>query len=120
MERVAQEAERGAHQSNLKELYMKTKLLSGCLEKPSTGIRTKDGKVDITTEEEVLERWKDNIRAEMLKASPAIALNQLLNICNQTLDQCKARLTGGKPSWPKYPKRPISDNYRGISLLSVP
>ena len=28
----------------------------------------------------------DNINAEMLKASPPIALDQLLNICNQTLD----------------------------------
>ena len=32
----------------------------------------------------------DNISEEMLKASPAIALNQLLNICNLTLNQCKA------------------------------
>ena len=58
LERVAEEAERAAHQHNLKELYTKTRLLSGCLKKASTGIRTKDGKV-ITTEEEVLERWKD-------------------------------------------------------------
>jgi len=137
LERVAEEAERASHQNNLKELYTKTKLLSGCLKKPSTGIWTKDGKV-ITTEEEVLERWEehfyeilnvacegtdlpegcqlgdcedpiemgtgpfiiqelrqvtsrrkngkapgvDNISAEMLKASPTIALDQLLNICN--------------------------------------
>ena len=32
----------------------------------------------------------DNGNAEMLKANPAFTLNQLLNICNQTLDQCKA------------------------------
>ncbi|KAL9971984.1 hypothetical protein ACROYT_G018215 [Oculina patagonica] len=59
LERIAEEAERAAHQNNLKELYMKTKLLSGCLKKPSTGIRAKDGTV-ITTEEEVLERWKEH------------------------------------------------------------
>ena len=55
MERVAEEARRAAHQNNLKELYTKTKLLSSCLKKLSTGTRTKDGKV-ITTKEEVLER----------------------------------------------------------------
>ena len=37
-----------------------------------------------------LRNAKKNISAEMLKASPPIALYQLLNICNQTLDQCKA------------------------------
>ena len=36
LERVAEEAERAAHQNNLKELYTKTKVLSGCLKKPST------------------------------------------------------------------------------------
>ena len=47
-ERVAEEAKRAVHQNNLimKELYMKTTLpWRGCLKKPSTGIRTKDGKV---------------------------------------------------------------------------
>ncbi|KAL9982087.1 hypothetical protein ACROYT_G010881 [Oculina patagonica] len=178
LERIAEEAERAAHQNNLKELYMKAKLLSGCLKKPSTGIRAKDGTV-ITTEEEVLERWKklfyevlnvaceetvfpegcqldiceepiemdtspftieevrrvisrlkngkapgvDNISVEMLKASPAIALYQLLNICNQTLDQCKAPSDWKKSLLAKVPKigdPSICDNYRGISLLLVP
>ena len=59
LERVTEEAERAAHQNNLKELYMKTKLLRGCLKNPSTGIRRKHGEV-ITTEEEVLKRWKEN------------------------------------------------------------
>lgn len=53
MERGAEEAERAAHQNNQKELYTKTKLLSGCLKKLSTGIRRKDGKV-ITIEEKCL------------------------------------------------------------------
>ena len=178
LERVAEEAERAAHQNNLKELYTKTKVLSGCLKKPSTGIRTKEGKV-ITTEEEVLERWKehfyeilnvsceesdlpegcqlgdcedpiemdtgpftiqelrqvisrlkngkapgvDNISAEMLKASPPIALCQLLNICNQILDQCKVPSDWRRALLAKIPKKgdpSICDNYRGISLLSVP
>ncbi|KAL9964923.1 hypothetical protein ACROYT_G028636 [Oculina patagonica] len=161
LERIAEEAEMAAHQNNLKELYMKTKLLSGYLKKPSTGIRAKDGTV-ITIEEEVLERVKehfyevlnvaceetgfpegcqldiceepiemdtspftieevrrvisglkngkapgaDNISAEMLNASPTIALYQLLNICNQTLDQCKAP-SGKNLSWPKCPRKAI-------------
>ena len=58
MERVAEEVERARHQTNLKELYMKIKLLSRYLKTPSTEIRTKDRKV-VTTEEEVLERWKE-------------------------------------------------------------
>ena len=149
-ERVAEEAERAAHQNNLKELYTKTK------KKPSIGIRTKEGKV-ITTEEEVLERWKeilnvsceesdlpeecqlgdcvdpiemdrgpftvqelrkvisrlknrkapgvDNISAEMLKASPPIALCQLLNICNQILDQCKVPSDWRRALLAKIPKK---------------
>jgi len=32
----------------------------------------------------------DYIGAKMLKANAACPLNQLLNICSQTLDQCKA------------------------------
>ena len=178
LERVAEEAERAAQQNNMKELYTKTKLLSGSLKKPSTGIRTKDGKV-ITKEEEVLERWKDhfyeilnvayeeidlpeecelgdcvepmemdtspftiqelrqvisrmkngkapgvdNISAEMLKASPPIALDQLLNICNQTLDQCQAPSDWKRALLAKIPKKgdpSVCDNYRRISLLSVP
>ena len=146
--------------------------------KPSTGIRTKEGKV-IITEEEVLERWKehfyeilnvsceesdlpegcqlgdcedpiemdtgpftiqelrkvisrlkngkapgvDNISAEMLKASPPIALCQLLNIWNQILDQCKVPSDWRRALLAKIPKKgdpSICDNYRGISLLSVP
>ena len=35
-------------------------------------------------------RGVDNISTEILKVSPSIALNQLLNICNETLDQYKA------------------------------
>ncbi|XP_078352349.1 uncharacterized protein LOC144637055 [Oculina patagonica] len=138
---------------------MKTKLLSGCFKKQSTGIRAKDGKV-ITTEEDVLEGWREHfyevlnvaceesdfpegcqldackgpieidtspfaiqevrraisrlkngkatgvnsISAEMLKASPAIALNRLLYICNQCnrlSTSVKPRLTGGDLSWPE-------------------
>ena len=59
LETVVEVAERAAHQNNPKELFIKTKLLSGCLKKTSTGIRTKDGKV-ITTEGKVLERWKEH------------------------------------------------------------
>jgi len=174
LERVVGEAKRAAHQNNLKELYTKTKLLSGCLKKPSTGIRTKDGKV-ITTEKEVFERRKehfyeilnvtceetdlpegcqlgdcedpiemdtdpftiqelrqviswlkngkapgvDNTSAEMLIIAP----DQLLNICNQTLDHCKAPSDWKRVLLAKIPKKgdpSICDNYRGISLLSVP
>ncbi|KAL9987722.1 hypothetical protein ACROYT_G002072 [Oculina patagonica] len=172
LERIAEEAERAAHQNNLKELHMKTKLLSGCLRKPSTGVRAKDSTV-ISTEEEVLERWKehfyevlsvaceetgvpegcqldiceepiemdtspftieemrrdisrlkndkapgvDNISAEMVKASPAVAMYQLLNICNQTPSYWKRSLLAKVP---KKADPSVCDNYRGISLLSVP
>ena len=178
MERVTEEAEKAAHQNNLKELYTKTKLLSRCLKKLQTAIWTKERQV-INTEEEVLERWKehfyeilnvsceksellegcqlgdceypiqvdtgpftiqelrqviswlkngkapgvDNISAEMLKASPPIALCQLLNICNQILDQCKVPSDWRRALLAKIPKKgdpSICDNYRGISLLSVP
>ena len=58
----------------------------------------------------------------MLKASPAIALNQLLNICNQTLYQFKAPSDWRKALVVIIPKKgdpSICNNYRGISLLSV-
>lgn len=41
MERDTEDSERAANQNNLKELYLKMKLLSGCLKKPSTGKPTK-------------------------------------------------------------------------------
>lgn len=41
MERDTEDLERAANQNNLKELYLKMKLLSGCLKKPSTGKPTK-------------------------------------------------------------------------------
>ena len=155
MERVAEEAERAAHQNNLKEIYTKTKL-RGYLKKPSTGIRTKEGNV-ITTEEEVLERWKEHFYeilnvfceeadltegcqlgdcedpidmdtgpftiqelrqvisrlkngkapgVDKKKASPPIALDQLLNIC-RLLVSVKCYLTGGDLCWPKYPRKVI-------------
>ncbi|KAL9958657.1 hypothetical protein ACROYT_G035706 [Oculina patagonica] len=47
----------------------------------------------------------DNSSAEMLKASPAIALYQLLNICNQTLDQCKAPSDWKKSLLAKVPRK---------------
>ena len=65
----------------------------------------------------------DNIGAEILKASPPIALDQLLNICNQTLDQCKAPSDWKRALLAKIPKKgdsSICDNYWRISLLSVP
>jgi len=49
LEKVAEETEKAAHQNNLKELYMKTNLLRGCLKKLSTGTRTKGGKVHDTS-----------------------------------------------------------------------
>jgi len=63
------------------------------------------------------------ISAELLKASLAIALNQLLNICNQTLNHCKALSDWRKALLAKIPKKSdpsICDKYQGISLLSVP
>ncbi len=59
LRRIADQAKRAAHQKTPKELYMKTKLLSRCLKKQRTGIWAEDGTV-ITTEEEVLERWKEH------------------------------------------------------------
>ena len=48
------------------------------------------------------------IGAKMLKANAACPLNHLLNICNKTLDQCKAlRCDWRKLSWPKYPRKVI-------------
>lgn len=63
LKRVAEDAERATDNNNLKQLYTKTKLLSGCLKKPSMAIGTKDGYV-ITTEEdpEVLESGKSIAR----------------------------------------------------------
>ena len=65
----------------------------------------------------------DNVSAEMLKASPPIALEQLLNICDQTLDQCKAPSDWKRALLAKISKKgdpSICDNYRGLSSLSVP
>ena len=67
----------------------------------------------------------DNSNAEMLKANPTFTLNQLLNICNQTLDQCKAWPSDWRKAlWAKIPKkgdRSICDcNYPRIFFLSVP
>lgn len=47
----------------------------------------------------------DNISADMLKASLAIALYQFLNICNQTLGQCKAPSDWKKSLLAKIPKK---------------
>ena len=63
------------------------------------------------------------IGAKMLKANAACPLNHLLNICNQTLDQCKALpYDWRKFSWPKIPKKgdpSFCDNYRVIFFPSV-
>jgi len=56
----------------------------------------------------------DNIGAEILKASPPIALDQLLNICNQTLDQCKAPFDWKRALLAKIPVTVSLDHQKDI------
>ena len=116
---------------NLKVACEETDLPDGCqLGDCEDPIEMDTGSFTIQEMRQVMSRLKngkapgvDNVSAEMLKASPPIALEQLLNICDQTLDQCKAPSDWKRALLAKISKKgdpSICDNYRGLSSLSVP
>ena len=69
VDKLASEAERAAHQGNMRELYTTVKKLSGKFNKPERPVKGKDGRI-IKDEEGQKERWREYFEELLNRPAP--------------------------------------------------
>ncbi|XP_063447098.1 uncharacterized protein LOC134726617 [Mytilus trossulus] len=122
---LIEEAEKAASHGMMKTVYEVTRTICNEKQKPPQVIKDKSGNL-LSTHEEKLKRWKEHFQEVLNRPEPEIALNINLDYEKKTLQYDivnEIPKEWNKSLIVKIVKkgdRTCCDNYRGITLLSVP